>query len=89
MRGRRGIWLLSSESLKNGFETRAIGFGYGEEFEAEAATALYVTNDRVSLDAAFLDQKIELSGCAFFHGCVRSLNEEAVHADVQNAGNII
>ena len=80
--GPRGdlVWLLSPEPMENGLEAAAIRFGYGQEFEAETATAFHVANNRVGLDAAFLHEKIKLSGRAFLHGHVRGLDKQAVHA---------
>jgi hypothetical protein len=67
----------------------AIVVAHGNESQAEAAAALYVANDRVGFDAAFLNQEIQLSGHAFFHAEVRSLDKQAVDTDVQDPGDIV
>jgi len=64
-------------------------FGQGSEFQAEAIAALYVTDDGVGFDAALGNQKIEFGGHVFLDIEMGRLDEEAVSADVQNAGNVI
>jgi hypothetical protein len=48
-----------------------------------------VADDRVGFDAALLNEEVELSGHAFFDFEMRSLDEEAVDTDVQDAGDIV
>ena len=67
----------------------AIFVGHSDEAQAQAAAAFYVANDGVRFDAAFLNQKVELGGHAFFDAEVRSLDEEAVDADVEDAGDVV
>ncbi len=63
--------------------------GRAEEFQAEAETPYYVADDGVGFDAAFLNEEVELGGHALFDLEVRGLDEEAVDADVQDAGDIV
>jgi predicted NAD-dependent protein-ADP-ribosyltransferase YbiA (DUF1768 family) len=67
----------------------AIVVTHGNESQAEAAAALYVTHDRVGFYAAFLNQEIQLSRHAFFHAEVRRLDKQAIDTDVQDAGDIV
>jgi len=67
----------------------AIFVAYGEESQAEAAAVFYVADDGVGFDAAFLNEKVEFGGHAFFDFEVRGLDEQAVNADVQDAGDIV
>ncbi len=48
-----------------------------------------MANDSVGLDAAFLNKEVELGRHAFFEFELRSLDEEAVDADVEDAGDIV
>ena len=67
----------------------AIVFSHGNESQAQAAAAFYVTNDGVGFDAPLLNQEIELGGHAFFDAEVRSFDKQAVNTYVQDAGNIV
>jgi hypothetical protein len=67
----------------------AVFFAYGDESQSKAIAALHVPNDCVSSDAAFLNKEIEFGGHGFFHTQVRGLDEEAVDADIQDAGNVV
>ena len=48
-----------------------------------------MANDGVGLDAALLNEKVEFGGHTFLDFEMRSLDEEAVDADVENAGDVI
>jgi len=61
----------------------------GEKTQAKASAAFDVADDSVGLDAAFLDEEVELGGHAFFDLEVRRLNEKAVDADVEDAGDVV
>jgi hypothetical protein len=78
-----------AEPCQQGFEALAIVVAHSNESQAEAAAALYMTNDSVGFDAPFLNQEIELGRHAFFHIEVRSLDKEAVDTYVQDAGHIV
>ena len=67
----------------------AILLGKGNKAKAEAAAAFDVAHYGVGFDAAFLDEEVELRGHAFLDFKVRGLDEQAVDADVQHAGDII
>jgi hypothetical protein len=67
----------------------AIFVGYDYEAEAQARSAFYVADDRFGFDAAFLDEEVEFGLHAFFDFEVRGLDEEAVDADVEDAGYIV
>ena len=67
----------------------AIFVAYGEESQAEAAAVFYVADDGVGFDAAFLNEKVEFGGHAFFHFEMRGLYEEAIDADVEDAGDVV
>jgi hypothetical protein len=47
-----------------------------------------VANDGVGFDTAFLDEKVEFGGHAFFHFAMRGFDEEAIDADVEDAGDV-
>jgi hypothetical protein len=80
---------MGAESGEQSFEALAIFVGYSDEAQAEAVAVFYVANDGVGFDAAFLNEKVQFSGHAFFHLGLRSLDEEAVDADVEDAGDIV
>jgi len=80
---------MGAESGEQSFEALAIFVSYCDETQAEAAAVFDVANDGVGFDAAFLNEKVQFSGHAFFHLGVRSLDEEAVDADVEDAGDIV
>jgi hypothetical protein len=80
---------IGAESGEQSFEALAIFVSYGDEAQAEAAAAFYVANDGVGFDAAFLNEKVQFSGHASFNTEVRGLDEEAVDADVEDAGDIV
>jgi hypothetical protein len=67
----------------------AILLGKGNKAKAEAAAAFDVAHYGVGFDAAFLDEEVELGGHAFFDFEVRSLDEEAVDTDIQDARYIV
>ena len=67
----------------------AIFVSYGDEAQAETDAGFYVANDGVGFDAAFLNEKVQFGGHAFFQLGVRSLDEEAIDADVEYAGDIV
>lgn len=48
-----------------------------------------MADDGVGFDAALLNEEVELGGHAFFDLEVRSLDEEAVDADIEDAGDIV
>ena len=80
---------MGAESGEQSFEALAIFVGYSDEAQPEAVAVFYVANHGVGFDAAFLNEKIQFSGHAFFHLGVRRLDEEAVDADVEYAGDIV
>lgn len=80
---------MGAESGEQSFEALAIFVSYGDEAEAKAAAVFYVANDGVGFDAAFLNEKVQFSGHAFFHVGMRSLDEQAFDADVEDAGDIV
>jgi hypothetical protein len=84
-----GTVVIGAESGEHGFEALAIFVGRGEESQAEAGAAFNVPNDGVGFDAALLNEEVELRGHAFSDFEVRSLDEEAVDADVENAGDVV
>ena len=86
---RRGAVVMRTEPGEHGFEALAIFFTYGEETKAQAPATFDVANDSVGLDAAFLNEEVELGGHAFFDLEVRGLDEKTVNADVENAGNVV
>ena len=86
---RRGAVVMRTEPGEHGFEALAIFFTYGEEAQAQALAAFDVANDSVGLDAAFLDEEVELGGHAFFDLEVRGLDEKTVNADVEDAGDVV
>jgi hypothetical protein len=48
-----------------------------------------VANDGVGFDAAFLNQKVEFGGHAFFQFETQGFDEEAIDADVEDAGDVL
>jgi hypothetical protein len=48
-----------------------------------------VANLGVGFDAALLDEKVESGGHAFFHFETRGFDEEAIDADVEDAGDVL
>lgn len=56
-----------AKPCQQGSEASAILVGDGDESQAEPAAPFYVTNYGVGVDAAFLNQEIELSRHAFFY----------------------
>lgn len=47
-----------AKARQQGSESGAVGIGNNHEAEAKAIAALYVANDCVGFDAAFLNEKI-------------------------------
>ena len=86
---RRGSVVMGAEPGEHGFEALAILFTDGEETQAQAAAAFDVADDSVGLDAAFLNQEVELGGHAFFDLEVKGLYEKTVNADVEDAGDVV
>lgn len=86
---RRVSVVMGAEPGEHGFEALKIFFTYGEETKAQSPPALYVANDGVGLDASFLNEEVQLSRHALFDLEVRSLDEKAVNADVEDAGNVV
>jgi hypothetical protein len=80
---------MGAESGEHGLEALTIFVGCGEESQAEAGAAFDVANDGVGFDAALRNEEVELGGHAFFDFEVRSLDEEAVDADVDDAGDVV
>jgi hypothetical protein len=78
-----------AEPGQQGFEALAIAFSHGSKSQAESIAELYVTNQSIGCDTAFLDQKIQLGGHAFFHAQVWGLDKKSIDADVQDARNIV
>jgi hypothetical protein len=67
----------------------AVLLGKHDKAQAEAAASFDVANHSVGLDAAFLDKEVELGGHAFIDFEVLGLDEKAVDADVEDAGDIV
>ena len=67
-------WLsvIGTKPREQRFETGAIFLSDGDESQAYAAAAFYMTNNSLGFDSALLNQKIELGGHAFFSAEVRS-----------------
>ena len=80
---------MGAKPREHSFETLAIFFTYGEKTQAQAPAAFDVADDGVGLDAAFLNEEVELGGHAFFDLDVRGLDEKAVNAYVEDAGDIV
>jgi hypothetical protein len=80
---------MGAEPGEHGFEALAILFTDGEKTQAQAATAFDVADDRVGLDAAFLNEEVELGGHAFFNLEVKGLDEKTVNAYVEDAGDVV
>jgi hypothetical protein len=78
-----------AEPCQQGFEARTIFFNCCNESHTETVAALYVTDHSVRLDAAFLNQEIELGGHALFHAEMRSFDKHAIDTDVQDSRNIV
>ena len=81
--------MMGTESGEHSFEALAIFLADGEETEAQAPATLYVADDSVCLDAAFMNEEVELGGHAFFYLEVRGLDEKTVNAYVEDAGDIV
>jgi hypothetical protein len=86
---RRGSMVMGAEPGEHGFEALAILVTDGEETQAQAAAAFDMADDSVGLDAAFLNQEVELGGHAFFDLEVKGLYEKTVNADVEDAGDVV
>jgi hypothetical protein len=86
---RAGVSAAGAESCQQGFEALAVVVGHGNEFQAEAAAAVYMTNDGFGFDAAFLNQEIELGWHTFFHAGSRSLDKKAVDTYIKDTGDIV
>ena len=84
-----GVGASGAEPCQQSSKALAIAVSHGRKSQAEPIAALYVTDQSIGCDTAFLNQKIELGGHAFFHAQVRRLNKKAIDADVQDARNII
>jgi hypothetical protein len=80
---------MGAEAREHSFEATAIFVGHGDKTQAKTASAFNVTNDSVGFDAAFLDEEVELGFHAFLELEVGRLNEEAIDADVEDAGDIV
>ena len=80
---------MRSEPGEHGFEALAVFFADGEETKAQAPATFYVADDGVGLDAAFLNEEVELGGHAFFYLEVRGLDEKAVNTYVEDAGDVV
>jgi hypothetical protein len=81
--------LMSAQPRKQGFKALAVFLAYGEESQAKPAATFYVADDGVGPDATFLDQEIKFGRHALFHFEVRGLDEQAVDADVEDAGDVV
>lgn len=86
--GGRAI-VMGAESGEHGLESLTIIVGCGEESQAEAGAAFNVAYNGVSFDAALLNEEVEFGGHAFFDFELGSLDEEAVDADVEDAGDVV
>ena len=84
-----GVGAAGAEPCQQSSQALPIAVSHGRKSQAQAIAALYVTNQSIGRDTAFLDQKIELGGHAFFHAEVRSLDKQPVDTYVQNAGYIV
>lgn len=84
--------MVGAEPGEHGLEALTILVGDGDETQAQAGgsfAALDVTNDGIGFDAAFLNEEVKFGGHAFFQLEVRSLDEEPIDADVEDAGDIV
>jgi hypothetical protein len=84
-----GVGAAGAEPCQQSSKALAVAVSHGRKSQAEAIATLHVTNQSFGCDTAFLDQKIELGGHAFFHAEVRGLDKKAIDADVQDTGNIV
>jgi hypothetical protein len=80
---------MGAEPGEHSFEVLAIFFADGEETQAKASAAFDMADDSVGLDAAFLNEEVQLGGHAFFDLEVRGLDEKTVNADVEDAGDVV
>jgi len=80
---------MGAEPGEHSFEALAIFLADGEETKAQASATFYVADDGVGLDAAFLNEEVELGGHAFFDLEVSGLDEKTLNADVEDARDIV
>jgi hypothetical protein len=80
---------MGAEPGEHSFETLAIFLADGEETQAQAPATFYVSDDSIGLDAAFLNEEVELGGHTFFDLEVRGFDEKTVNADVEDAGDVV
>ncbi len=81
--------MVGAEAREHGFEALAVFIAQDDESQAKASATLYMANDGVGLNAALLNEKVEFGGHTFLDFEMRSLDEEAVDADVEDAGDVI
>src|SRR5690348_3318033 len=86
MRWRRALRTKAGEQC---FKARTIRLGNREELHAEAVAAFNVANNRVGIDAALFDKKIQLGGHALLEGEVLSLDKQARRRNVQDSRDIV
>ncbi|MGB6833889.1 MAG: hypothetical protein WCA94_09335 [Candidatus Acidiferrum sp.] len=86
---RRSAVVVGAEAREHGFEALAVFIAQDDESQAKASATLYMANDGVGLNAALLNEKVEFGGHTFLDFEMRSLDEEAVDADVEDAGDVI
>ena len=84
--GRRG---QGAEPGQKSFQAGAILVVDGQELHADAVATIHVTDDGVRFDTAFPNEKVEPGGHACFDAEMRSLEEHAVDADIQDAGDVV
>jgi len=80
---------MGAKPGEHSFEALAVFLADGEETQAKALATFNVANDGVGLDAALLNEEVELGGHAFLDLEVRGLDEKAVDADVEDAGDVV
>src|SRR5690348_18479965 len=73
MRWRRALRTKAGEQC---FKARTIRLGNREELHAEAVAAFNVANNRVGIDAALFDKKIQLGGHALLRSEERRVGKE-------------
>jgi hypothetical protein len=80
-----------AEPREHGLEALAILVGDGDKAKPKTAAiaAFYVANYGVGFNATFLNEEVKFGGHAFFEFEVRSLDEKAVDADVEDAGDVV
>ena len=61
----RGFGVMGAEARDHGFEALPVGIGDGDKAKTEAGSAADMADEGVGLNAAFLDEELQLGGHAF------------------------